>query len=293
MAIFGCFSDIPLPDVMSLIGSSTGTLTVSRYDNQHVYLFGIQNAVITDVRFNGQEIVDKNQARSFITELIQTNLGDFEFERGKSTTGSHSLPISEILNSSLSLIDEIQAFREHFPDPHTVFIAIENGKGWLGSDLKTFWQDSHPYFQKGISALEIQEYLGLYLDQILLKLYKLRTTGLIVPKRVFTEDSGPRMETATNNHVAATTDTRSVPAAPPSPSPIDLEIDQLAMRLEPIWDNGNGATTQEPPVELPVAAASNSSLLEPNLKQVTVNKPTRNVINHLMQSIWNVMSVKK
>lgn len=190
MAICGSFYDIPLPDVMAFVAQFTGRLGILQQDGDSFDL-EMREGIITHVFFNGQEITDPDQTLSFLIDLIRAEEGEFEFKRGPVTYGPHCLKISEVLLSSLVMLDEIQTLREHLPQPQTVFVRSGMVPGLLSPEMTSFWRSAYTPLQEGASALDLYAQLGLCLDQVQLKLYKLRAAGLIKPQRTRVDEIVP------------------------------------------------------------------------------------------------------
>ena len=179
MAIFGTFLDVSLPDVMSMVACGTGRLEISQRDGEYRFDLDLTEGTITHVFFNGQEIYDPDQALLFIANLVRGGEGEFEFSRCPVTEGPHRFRVTEVLLSSISMVDEIRALRKHFAKPHVVFVLTEAAKEHTDIGVGSFWKAAYPYLKQGVTAADLYLRLGLYLDQIQLKLYKLRNAGLI------------------------------------------------------------------------------------------------------------------
>lgn len=246
MPIFGNFTEIPLPDVVSLIAQSSGKLDIWRYSSQHHYELFLSKGVVSLLRFDDQPLENSIQAKSFLKDLVQANEGEFEFIRGEAVDGPHQFRIEELLRTGLAEADEVEVYREHFPDPETVFILTTAPQAWLDEDISEFWNAAKPYFAQGACARELFNNLGLYLDQILLKMYKLRAAGMIeiyrakvehqdaeIPSPVFEPTKSPELEAfeASIHH--------------------DNDVDEIDFLL----DTSDGGDVQRSPKESPPAEA--------------------------------------
>jgi hypothetical protein len=189
MAIFGTFLDVSLPDVMSMVACGTGRLEISQQEGKYRFDLDLTEGTITHVYFNGQEIYDPDQALSFIANLVRGGEGEFEFSRCPVTEGPHHFRVTEVLLSSISMVDEIRALRKHFALPHVVFELTAAAEEETDIGIGSFWKGAYPYLKQGASAADLYLRLGLYLDQIQLKLYKLRNAGLIKPREALRPES--------------------------------------------------------------------------------------------------------
>jgi hypothetical protein len=192
MPLFGAFSEISIVDMVSLIGKSSGVLTISRFGGEHTYLIDVAAGKATALTFNDQAIPDKQQAISFLSEIVRTNDGEFVYSRrGKNKEQEPSaaspwyeLELSDLASNALELSDEINMFRPHFPEPDTRFVLTSQPADGISSGLREFYESAQPHLSEGASANDLYATLGLYLDEILLRLYKLRLARLVEPKRL-------------------------------------------------------------------------------------------------------------
>jgi len=170
---------MPLPDVVALLADSTGKFEISLYQGQHNYELHVVAGNITRVLFNDNELTDARQSESFVKELVRADEGSFEFIRCIIYPGPHEMPLRELMDLGLAEADEINLLSEHFPDADTIFVPTRKVHVALDGELQSFWQAARPVLESGASAHDLFNQLGLFLDQVLLRLYKLRASGLI------------------------------------------------------------------------------------------------------------------
>lgn len=273
-------------DVISLIGKSSGILTVARFDSSHLYSIGIKDGQIIRTAFNNQDIYDAQQASSFISELIRVNDGEFEYKRGPQSVGNYHIDFDRLLSSALTMSDEIEQLRPHFAEPETRFI-LRRTPTRLDADLAEFLAAATPYLQAGTSANDLYNQLGLYLEQIQLRLYKLRLAGAIEPARAAFE--------------------AGIMEIPPTPEPeaveepedaltsyLEIEEDLADEPLKPIWQPEESAEPEtEPLLEEHVAFKAEQ---EPQAKPVNnYGRPEMSVIELPLskQKLGSLMSSLK
>lgn len=305
MAIFGGLSEISLPDVMSLIGKSTGSLVIEqkyeeRTDRFELYL---DARMITRMSINHGEIQSMAQARSFIIELVRSSWGDFRFYRGTSGTANFSIPVNEILLSSLSMVEEMEACRRHFPEPHTIFTVAKNEAGYLDAETRAFWLLAEPHFKRGASAQDLFDHLGFYLDQILFRCHQLRLAGAITPQRAY-------FKQADVNEALSIGGTKIEPVLDaPVRTPVEIEMEDLSRNLKPIW-NEPAVATESPgesetfstgttaTVNLPVARVVAAKPVPAQaeaykLRTVETHRPSKGFMGGFMQSLKSLMGGRR
>lgn len=191
MAIFGNLSEMPLPDVLSMIGRSTGRFTIWNTPNEHYYELHIDEGALSALLINHDPIEDVFPLRDRVAELLNLTAGEFEFEDldGSRLLSHHDLPLEGLLLSGLTAMDEVAAHRAQFPNPQTVFRTRNGKEPWLSGDLQDFWECGGLLLGQGASAEKIAQQTSASIDRVLLCLYKLRMAGVIAPVRAFQYDA--------------------------------------------------------------------------------------------------------
>lgn len=181
---------MPLPDVLSAVGRKTGRFTLWNTSTQHYYELHIDQGLLTGLIVDNEPVEDVFPLRNRMVELMNLTSGEFEFENLASRLlhAHHQLAIDTLLLSGLSVLNEVKANRSQLPNAQTVFRTKISKEPWLTGDLLEFWNCSGPMLSEGASADVIAKSTSLYLDQVLLCLYKLRMAGIISPARAFQYD---------------------------------------------------------------------------------------------------------
>lgn len=281
MPLFGAFREISIVDMVSLIGKSSGTLTISRFGSEHNYLIDVADGRATTLTFNGQAIEDTQQAISFLSELVRTNDGEFVFSRRSlakaaepsAASSWYDLDLAEIASSALTMSDEIAMFRPHFPEPDTRFVLTNQPDDSLNSGLGEFYHSARPYLSEGASANDLYTTLGLYLDEIQLRLYKLRLARLIEPKRLAYASFDIYKPLPAPQH------------APPVEEFAGIKIDDDLLShgpLLPIW--ADSAPADPEPVTIPEPESESAPAQEQKPLPVSHSK-----IGGLMRSLKNLL----
>lgn len=187
MAIFGNVTDMPLPDVLTMVGRSTGRFIVSQTSCGHAYELHLDRGMLIALIVDQEPIGDIFQVHNRMVELMNLHAGDFEFEKQEvsSLMLQFNLSIEMLLLSSLAALDELEAYRSRLPNNQTIFQILPSKEAWLEGDLLEFWECSYNLLAEGTSAEKIAERTSLFIDHVLLCLYKLRTAGIIAPVRAF------------------------------------------------------------------------------------------------------------
>jgi len=186
MAIFGNLKDMPLVDLLSLLGRRSGLLEVwALPGEQDSYLLALEQGRLLWVKANGRRL-DALQARSCLFALASAAEGAFEFVPAQPPEESPHLdwPVERLLLSVTSTQDEISQQRSLLPDPATRFqsAALEV---WLDEPLYNFWQRARPLLDQGASARELAWQLEIGLDEARYYLHRLRLLGKVAPVRAY------------------------------------------------------------------------------------------------------------
>jgi len=189
---------MPLPDVLSAISRRTGRFTVWNTPTEHYYEVHVDKGVVTGLLVDNVAVEEVFPLRNRMVELINVSEGEFEFENMASHVllTQHQLSLDSLLLSGLSFMSELAASRSQFPNAQTVFRAAGPSEPWLTGDLQEFWHSSGPLLVAGASAETIATQTSLFIEHVLLCMYKLRMAGIIVPVRAFQKvwEAGSRSE---------------------------------------------------------------------------------------------------
>ncbi len=189
MAIFGALNELPLPEILTMLGRRSGKLKLWNLESGHRYELHMHEAKLKALFVDQQSIDDIMFVRESMIELIDAEQGSFEFEREPpdSLTQHLDIPVEQLLLSTATAIDELKAYRQRFADKRTRFRSVGPVDVWLDDNLYMFWQYSSHLLEQGCSAEEVAEHLDMHLEQVQLNLYKLRSLGKIAPVRAYQE----------------------------------------------------------------------------------------------------------
>ncbi len=188
MAIFGDLQDMPLVDLLSMLGRRSGLLDVWDVGGKrNRYILALDRGNLLWMKDEGGYL-DPLKARSTLLELASAGRGAFEFTPVEPPKGSPLLnwPIERVLLSVTTIHDELASYKSLLPDPKTRFqVAVL--EVWLEEPLYSFWERAKPLLQTGASAEDLASRLRLPLDEVRYYLHKLRLVGKVAPVRAYEE----------------------------------------------------------------------------------------------------------
>jgi hypothetical protein len=188
LAIFGDFQDMPLVDLLSMLGRRSGLLDVWDVEGKrNRYILALDRGNLLWMKDEGGYL-DPLKARSALLELASAGRGAFEFTPIEPPKGSPLLnwPIERVLLSVTTVHDEIASYNSLLPDPKTRF-QVAALEVWLEEPLYSFWERAKPLLQAGASAEDLASRLRLPLDEVRYYLHKLRLVGKVAPVRAYEE----------------------------------------------------------------------------------------------------------
>jgi hypothetical protein len=188
LAIFGDFQDMPLVDLLSMLGRRSGLLDVWDVGGKrNRYILALDRGNLLWMKDEGGYL-DPLKARSALLELASAGRGAFEFTPVEPPKGSLLLnwPIEQVLLSVTTIHDELASYNSLLPDPKTRF-QVAALEVWLEEPLYSFWERAKPLLQAGASAEDLASRLRLPLDEVRYYLHKLRLAGKVVPVRAYEE----------------------------------------------------------------------------------------------------------
>jgi len=195
LAIYGNLGDLPLPDILNMLARRSGLLEVAEGDgrrNDASYRLYLDRDRLRGLFVNGREFSDPFLVADAFRVLLNLEPGTFEFTilEESELQGTLALPVKQLILSSATVIDELNAYRARFPHPTIIFQSDVPVLEHLPGDLELFWMRAEPHLKTGMSAEELARELQLSVEQVQLHLYKLRTAGTIVPRRSYSPESG-------------------------------------------------------------------------------------------------------
>lgn len=188
MAIFGDLQDMPLVDLLSMLGRRSGLLDVWDVGGKrNRYILALDRGNLLWMKDEGGYL-DPLKARSTLLELASAGRGAFEFTPIEPPKGSPLLnwPIERVLLSVTTIHDELASYNSLLPDPKTRF-QVAALEVWLEEPLYSFWERAKPLLQAGASAEDLASRLRLPLDEVRYYLHKLRLVGKVAPVRAYEE----------------------------------------------------------------------------------------------------------
>ena len=188
MAIFGDLQDMPLVDLLSMLGRRSGLLDVWDVGGKrNRYILALDRGNLLWVKDEGGYL-DPLKARSTLLELASAGRGAFEFTPVEPPKGSPLLnwPIERVLLSVTTIHDELASSNSLLPDPKTRF-QVAALEVWLEEPLYSFWERAKPLLQAGASAEDLASQLRLPLNEVRYYLHKLRLAGKVAPVRAYEE----------------------------------------------------------------------------------------------------------
>jgi hypothetical protein len=188
LAIFGDLQDMPLVDLLSMLGRRSGLLDVWDVGGKrNRYILALDRGNLLWMKDEGGYL-DPLKARSTLLELASARRGAFEFTPVEPPKGSPLLnwPIERVLLSVTTIHDELASYKGLLPDPKTRFQAAAL-EVWLEEPLYSFWERAKPLLQAGASAEDLASRLRLPLDEVRYYLHKLRLVGKVAPVRAYEE----------------------------------------------------------------------------------------------------------
>lgn len=186
MAIFGDLQDMPLVDLLSMLGRRSGLLDVWDVGGKRSrYILALDRGNLLWMKDEGGYL-DPLKARSTLLELASAGRGAFEFTPIEPPKGSPLLnwPIERVLLSVTTIHDELASYNSLLPDPKTRF-QVAALEVWLEEPLYSFWERAKPLLQAGASAEDLASRLRLPLDEVRYYLHKLRLAGKVAPVRAY------------------------------------------------------------------------------------------------------------
>ncbi len=190
MAIFGTLEEMPLPELLTMLGKRTGKLKLTKLPEEQNYDLYLDKAKLKATYINEQELTTDLSVYEAMIKLFGFEKGIFEFQRLPQTQLKQNLdiPIDKLLLQTATAIDEMHVHSKHFPAPKTRFKSSGQVDIWLDDALYNFWQNCASLLGAGCNTEEIAKDLSLDIVHVQHNLYKLRSLGKIVPLRAFEQE---------------------------------------------------------------------------------------------------------
>lgn len=185
MAIKGYLSEITFTELLKIISNYNGKLIVWNFkENKQYECFFYDQAVIY-LNFCGNAVLSEESVKDVFLELLTDDKSYYAFQDEKFPEAARA-PIVSVKNlMDLSLFETPEADDELLPHLYTRFETVNKGEFEIQGNLAEFWKDADRLLHKGCSGYDICIELGLEEKTVRQNLYKLRTSGLIKPVRMF------------------------------------------------------------------------------------------------------------
>lgn len=186
MAIFGNLTEFPFLEVISMLQNRTGVLHFSNLRPYESVELQLQTGQLRGLTVDGVPIFDAGMARSYLLEINDKRVGDFEFRTSRELVTRQSplnIAVTDALLRSGAGSELLRVPDAHLPDPQTRFTPTATAIAPLDVDLKRFWVNAQPLLLGGSSAEQIAQALRLELRVVQGAFYQLRTIGAIRPAR--------------------------------------------------------------------------------------------------------------
>lgn len=188
MAIYGSLGDLPAPEILNMLARRTGVLrleTGTERRQRTTYDLHLRENHLIGLFVGGRETTDPMLVTDVFRSLLDLTEGNFEFNTrtADELRGSVRLPLTQLILSSATVIDELGAYRARFSHPTIIFQMVAPVEEHLPGDLELFWFRAEHHLRTGISAEALAAELSLSVEQVQLHFYKLRAAGTIAPWR--------------------------------------------------------------------------------------------------------------
>ena len=227
MAIFGNLTEFAFLEVISMLQSRSGVLRFSNLRPYESVELQLQMGQLQSLTVDGVPIIDASMARSYLLEISDKRVGDFDF-RKTSDLAARQSPLNIVVKDALlrTDVDGSKIPDAQLPDPQTRFAPAAPDTAQMSADLRRFWASAQPLLLGGSSAEQIAQSLRLEPRAVQVMLHQLRTAGAIRPARRIEETMPIRPPAVTAPSHSAPS--HSVSAPPPKPSLVSRLLGALS-----------------------------------------------------------------
>jgi len=186
MALFGNFEDMPLPEILSVAGRQCGKFQIRQHPSVSAVDLHLQEGFLLAVEANGEELQDDAAVQGVVVALLKESKGEFEFTKTETSELKrlYQIQLDQLFLTCFSMIDEIEAYAEHFPNRYTYFkYAQFADDASTDSSLRLFCEENHQELFRGVNADTIARMRGIDLEFVQLQIFKLRSAGILRPLR--------------------------------------------------------------------------------------------------------------
>ena len=183
MAISGDLVDLPVPEVLNMIGRRVGTLEIVDIPEMNPLTLHLKEGFLRGFFERDQELGDGLSVRDRLLMVMDSRQGRFVFQGcpPDRLRGQLDMPIPRLLGIIASAVDESGAYRDYFANPQTAFKTLSAPNLWLDTNLFVFLEGAKAFLERGATAQDLSRSLHLDLAQVQTYLFKLRSVGKISP----------------------------------------------------------------------------------------------------------------
>lgn len=191
--LFGELSDFPFPELISMLGRRTGRLLVEDLDAGQRYVVHVHNGHLRSMSGPHEPLRTEEDVRRHITTLVSATRGNFSFTTVPQALipQQHNLNLAQLMQTATAEVDELRRYRSQLPHPDTCFELTDAPAGHVPEDLTAFLAQASGHLAQGASAADLVRDLHLPLEDVQLRLLRLRHADVIAPRRAYDTPQAP------------------------------------------------------------------------------------------------------
>lgn len=180
LAIYGDFEYHTFSDIIKVLQRHTGVLFMRTALSGRSVELHLQRGTLHAVFIDGFPVHEPLRVRDTIRSLVTSANGEYSFDAGD-ISHYFALPIRDIIREVMSTADIPE---QQLPHEETRFEVQEGAAHQtVPESLRASWGSIAPVLKNGASAIDVSSQLRISLQEARVTLYRLRTAGLIAPKR--------------------------------------------------------------------------------------------------------------
>jgi len=181
MPIIGNLSEFPLPEVLILIGSRTGTLRLYDVPEFGIMDVDFSHGEIQAMQLGNQTVTASADLIAKLSEVVQTGTGMFEFRLHPVTSVLREAPVlvNRLVMSLVYHVDEQLKKRTSLSPDSWYIMETYQPEIWMEPELNVFFLLAQPYLISGVHLEELAQWLGLDVSQTHQKLNFLCQLGFV------------------------------------------------------------------------------------------------------------------
>ncbi|WP_040683587.1 DUF4388 domain-containing protein [Thermus igniterrae] len=182
MALLGNLNSIRLEEILQILAQREGALELWNLKDIPPTTLYLKPGRIRSVDQKGKPL-DPLAAKAVLQALLQAREGSFEFIPGAKPPHGVRLgwPVERVLLGLITLQDEMAQYQAQLPHPQMVFLYRPPacpGEA-LEAPGRDFLERARPHLERGASAEELAQALGLPLDTVRFYLFRLEAKGWV------------------------------------------------------------------------------------------------------------------